>query len=150
MNDTMMPSSTAIPSNDHFGHDAPPPSPFTARLRAAKKSVREATEEALRSARSEETLTGVVVLDGPTKQRIPQDPQQQGDDENAHPNVITDENYDDTYDDEASFELGMSLFGDDVRVVERDLRDRLERVEDELQRVLAEVESDRRRRGLTS
>ena len=50
-----------------------------------------------------------------------------------------------------SFALGMTLFGKDVSSVEREVRDKLDQIEEELKHVVIQVQSgqgqERRRRG---
>jgi len=88
------------------------------RLQAVKDSVRKATEQAVKDAAGE----------SPMELRF-KDPDDAAVGENDDPNSSE------------SFALGMTLFGKDVSSVEREIRDKLDRVEAELKDVVIAVQS---------
>eukprot|EP00978_Attheya_sp_CCMP212_P034347 scaffold143527_cov65-Attheya_sp.AAC.1 len=119
------------------------------RLRAAKKAVREATEQALKAAASEETLIGggLETLGKPPgdandmkfKSTSTEATSLSTDGENMHPNRASE------LDDGASFELGMQLFGDDVAAIESEVSAKLDTVEAELTKIMNAEKAQKQR-----
>lgn len=92
------------------------------RLHAVKDSVRKATEQALKDAGSESPME-LHFKDAPTANTDITG-------ENEDPNTSS-----------ASFALGMTLFGQDISSTEREIREKLNKVEDELKDLLVAVRS---------
>ena len=132
------------------------PSTLTLRLKSAREAIQEATRQALRSVNTEETLSGVMVPGGRVEGFSLDSPRSVNDDrysagfdklESATGDPADDGDGGDGGDgregdhcdgeeEEAmsreGFDLGMSLFGEDVGAIEREISIRLGRVEEEL------------------
>jgi len=107
-----------------------------ARLLKARKAMEDAASEALKSAQIDETVIGGGAFSSP-KQNNGNPNRHFGDD---HTNDDDDDDDDDEYEayekerasSTAAFQLGMTLFGDDVSAIERTVQDKLSEVEGEI------------------
>ena len=104
-----------------------------ARLLKARKAMEDAASEALKSAQIDETVIGGGAFSSP-KQNNGNPNRHFGDD---HTNSVGEDDDDDdeyeAYEKErasstAAFQLGMTLFGDDVSAIERTVQDKLSEV----------------------
>lgn len=96
------------------------------KLLAVKTAVRKATEEALKSASSQDALDlKFKLLDTESTENSTQQ-------ENENPNLKSSE----------SFALGMTLFGQDLCVIERSIQDRLTKIEKDLHEVTKALQAE--------
>ena len=104
-----------------------------ARLLKARKAVEDAASEALKSAQIDETVIGGGAFSSPKQNNSNR---HFGDDHTNSEGEDDDDEYE-AYEKErasstAAFQLGMTLFGDDVSAIERTVQDKLSEVEGEI------------------